>query len=107
MAAKARLHWFWRGMITVLVGFGVGSIARPAFNAVQSVFAQRLDPELAEIVAGLIVLGLPVLASTAGVYVLLTCRCAAYGEGECYCRKCGYILRGLSEPRCPECGEAI
>lgn len=23
------------------------------------------------------------------------------------CRKCGYTLRGLSEPRCPECGEAI
>jgi len=25
----------------------------------------------------------------------------------CRCRNCGYILRGLSEPRCPECGEAI
>jgi hypothetical protein len=23
------------------------------------------------------------------------------------CRKCGYILHGLSEPRCPECGEPI
>lgn len=23
------------------------------------------------------------------------------------CRQCGHILRGLSEPRCPECGEAI
>ena len=21
------------------------------------------------------------------------------------CRRCGYILRGLTEPRCPECGE--
>ena len=26
---------------------------------------------------------------------------------ETRCRKCGYILRGLSEPRCPECGERI
>jgi hypothetical protein len=26
---------------------------------------------------------------------------------EMHCRKCDYILRGLSEPRCPECGEAI
>lgn len=26
---------------------------------------------------------------------------------ELHCRKCDYILRGLSEPRCPECGEAI
>ena len=23
------------------------------------------------------------------------------------CLKCGYILKGLSEPRCPECGECI
>ncbi|MEW6250587.1 MAG: hypothetical protein AB1716_08055 [Planctomycetota bacterium] len=28
-------------------------------------------------------------------------------EDETRCRKCGYILRGLSEPRCPECGERI
>lgn len=24
---------------------------------------------------------------------------------ETRCRRCGYILRGISEPRCPECGE--
>jgi preprotein translocase subunit SecY len=29
------------------------------------------------------------------------------GDGETRCRRCGYILRGLSEPRCPECGERI
>lgn len=23
------------------------------------------------------------------------------------CRKCGYILRGLVEPRCPECGTGV
>jgi len=27
--------------------------------------------------------------------------------GETRCRKCGYILRGITEPRCPECGERI
>ena len=27
--------------------------------------------------------------------------------GHSRCRKCRYILRGLSEPRCPECGEPI
>lgn len=30
-----------------------------------------------------------------------------FGIHEARCRKCRYILRGLSEPRCPECGEAI
>jgi hypothetical protein len=29
------------------------------------------------------------------------------GDNETRCRKCNYILRGLSEPRCPECGERI
>jgi hypothetical protein len=28
-------------------------------------------------------------------------------DGETRCRKCAHILRGLSEPRCPECGEWI
>ncbi len=28
-------------------------------------------------------------------------------DRETRCRACGYILRGLSEPRCPECGERI
>jgi hypothetical protein len=28
-------------------------------------------------------------------------------DPESRCRRCGYILRGLSEPRCPECGEGI
>lgn len=29
------------------------------------------------------------------------------GDHETRCRKCRHILRGLSEPRCPECGQAI
>jgi hypothetical protein len=28
-------------------------------------------------------------------------------DGQLHRLKCGYILKGLSAPRCPECGEAI
>ncbi|UCG12348.1 MAG: hypothetical protein JSU72_17920 [Deltaproteobacteria bacterium] len=28
-------------------------------------------------------------------------------DGETRCRKCGYILKGIPEPRCSECGERI
>lgn len=28
-------------------------------------------------------------------------------DGECRCRRCGYILKGISEPKCSECGEVI
>ena len=29
------------------------------------------------------------------------------GDNETRCRKCRYILRGITEPRCPECGTPI
>lgn len=28
-------------------------------------------------------------------------------DKQCRCRKCGYILKGISEPKCSECGEPI
>jgi hypothetical protein len=28
-------------------------------------------------------------------------------DGHLHCLKCGYILKGITEPRCPECGERI
>ena len=31
----------------------------------------------------------------------------AHHDNETRCRQCGYILRGITEPRCPECGERI
>jgi hypothetical protein len=43
-------------------------------------------------------------ASCIGLYVY---RRFGGGEYETYCRRCGYILRGLTEPKCSECGEVI
>ena len=41
------------------------------------------------------------------VGIVLYAHLRAPGGGQTRCRKCGYILRGLTEPRCPECGERI
>lgn len=51
----------------------------------------------------------PALLPTLFVYGLLTRRYyrTKGHDDELRCRKCQYILRGLTEPRCPECGEAI
>lgn len=38
---------------------------------------------------------------------VLTCWTYHRGDDETRCRKCRHILRGLTEPRCPECGESI
>ena len=42
------------------------------------------------------------------VYGVLTLRWGPKAsDNETRCRKCDYILRGITEPRCPECGEVI
>jgi hypothetical protein len=113
MATKARLHWFWRGAIAVIVGLGmvfvVGEGPLPRYNAILwQAFHVRLLSEspgqLVEIVLG----ALPVLLVAVIAYGLLTHWLGKYAsDGELHCRRCHHILRGLSEPRCPECGEAI
>lgn len=94
MAGRARLHWFWRGAIALVVGaIGVLCVISVAMMLGGNPGAMffLLTP-------------LPGIV----VYGLLT---RDFGppppDGECYCRRCHHILRGLSEPRCPECGEAI
>ena len=47
---------------------------------------------------------LSIAACIGWVLVTLT---EAFAIGELRCRKCRYILKGLSEPRCPECGTPI
>ena len=37
--------------------------------------------------------------------VVLSLRRVYHGADQC--RNCGYVLRGLTEPRCPECGHAF
>ena len=47
--------------------------------------------------------------ATLGSYTFLTRRFGPprVEDKELRCRKCHYILRGITEPRCPECGESI
>lgn len=47
------------------------------------------------------------LSAAACLGWVLTWLDARRGDYETRCRRCGYILRGLTEPRCPECGERI
>lgn len=47
------------------------------------------------------------LAVGAGVLVWRWAQQHEVVNRETRCRKCGGILRGLAEPRCPECGEVI
>jgi hypothetical protein len=56
-----------------------------------------------------IVYGVPQAVVTLIAYGLLTGFLGPRdrGPGKTTCRKCRHVLRRLSEPRCPECGERI
>jgi ribosomal protein L37E len=49
---------------------------------------------------------LPMMLGVTIMYEFLRSRMSRNVE-ELRCRRCGYNLRGLKEPRCPECGERV
>ena len=63
------------------------------------VFSLFLNPVLA--------IWVPLCALPIGLYAFVTHLAGAKEDTETRCRKCSYILRGITEPRCPECGERI
>ncbi len=113
------MHWFWRAAIAVVVGcvFAFVSVMTPAVhlnqNRLQSVVEQTLGCGNRLLRTWQVGLGvsvahyLPCILLAVAVYILLTRVTRGALEHETRCRKCGYILRGISEPRCPECGERI
>ena len=96
------MHWFWRAAIAVLVG------ALGGWLLIGTVLSWVNAP-----VAGIWIGSIPLILlqiTPVCAYGLLTYyfRPNRYlWDGEIHCRKCGYILRGIPEPRCSECGERI
>ena len=91
------MRWIWR--VVIAVGMGV----LPSRWAWRAMF-----PFASPLAATIFVVGMAALPSGA-IYGYLSVRYGpdAIDRLETRCRKCNYILRGLTEPRCPECGERI
>ncbi len=98
--------WYWRAAAAAAVGggcsvfgffgitlaLGVAGSDAGYFRAGLSLFPYSLIP----LVPGVL------------VFHWLTVRHGGFErDRETRCRGCGYILRGISEPRCSECGERI
>lgn len=95
--------------ITFLLYLIVIAVVAPALgpwllNALQGPLG-RIGAALVTI----IILTVPPVLFATGAFTLLDShrRAARRGDDETRCRRCGHILRGLTEPRCPECGERI
>lgn len=107
-----RERWF-RTLSTVAIAFLlyliVIAVVAPSLGPwLINVLRVRLGQIGAAIVTMLVLAVPPVLFAT-GAFTLLDIhrRAARHGDDETRCRRCQYILRGLTEPRCPECGERI
>ncbi len=107
LAYTGAMHWFWRATLAFLAGWAV----RLLFGLGMAYGYRLSSPSRVAIWIGWvsIIASCLQLAAVILVYGLLTRRYYASrpGGGETLCRRCGYILRGISEPRCPECGERI
>lgn len=101
---------FWSAATLVMllvVGFTAfphGPLDRH-LEATWQLLSKVMGEELARYVI-LLLLATPAWLAALVVFVWVRPR-AVRDDGYLHCLKCGYILKGLSEPRCPECGERI
>ncbi|GMU24133.1 MAG: hypothetical protein AMXMBFR13_42100 [Phycisphaerae bacterium] len=112
------MHWFWRAVIAVAVGGAlgtpfivqIGKFSGPLSRATERVLEVTVHSfpwPFGIWLPIFFIAAVPVAAGVATYGILAR----LYGPRPCgsdtRCRKCSYILRGISEPRCPECGEQI
>ena len=104
------MHWFWRVAIAAAAGSVCLAPLHWLLGVVQEKLFQVSQPlyETLHVPLQLVFLFLVCVISIA-VYGLLTRRYydLKAQDTETRCRRCGYILRGITRPRCPECGERI
>jgi hypothetical protein len=99
------MNWFWRAVIALAAGGVWLSFVFPFMSfVVIPTIRNTVWFVLIQVALALI---LQIIA--VAVYGLLTHRYynRRLNVAETLCRECGYILRGITEPRCPECGERI
>ena len=104
------MHWFWRATIAVGAALAVvmcvyGVTFNVSFAVLPLPWRKFYGSSMLLVVVG----GVRGSVVALAVHGYLTRRYSPQAalERETRCRKCGYILRGITEPRCSECGERI
>jgi hypothetical protein len=109
------VHWFWRVTIAVIVACVYGGLSVTVLldahewvaDGIGKLFS--LTHPVRTGVGVPIAWFAPITLLAFAVFGLLTHWFGrpGFSDNETRCRRCGYILRGITEPRCPECGERI
>jgi uncharacterized paraquat-inducible protein A len=100
------MHWFWRAVISIAAGVS----ADLGLFATLSCLAHytNIHPFPSRYVMMVFFGSMIIFPQVVAIAVFhLIPPLDGSSDGETHCRKCHYILRGISEPRCPECGERI
>ena len=99
--------WF----IAVMVGsvLGTCNAVFPLHDGLATRVSRLLEPYFGEILSMPLAYFVPPIFLSLVIFRLLDKfrKAAPDPVNETRCRKCNYILRGITEPRCPECGEKI
>lgn len=99
--------WYWRFLAAMILGiiyYFFEKLAIEIYNHATSSFGATPSQFLRNVPRVYLYYGLPAALGTTAIYARLT---EGFGKVETRCRKCAYILKGITEPRCPECGERI
>jgi len=102
------IPWFWRAIIGSVTGaFAYLLIQGTSRVCTAAIYGWNIRDALMITVYSSLLL-MPFLFTAVAAYSWVTRR---FGPEplprQTQCRKCGYNLRGIREPRCPECGERI
>ena len=107
------MHWFTRLIIAIAVGWICWNLSNRGINYAFQNNLISLSPgttsSLLLYISFDYLITVPYQLAALLTYAYLTRRFykGNYHITETYCRKCQGILRGIAEPRCPECGERI
>jgi hypothetical protein len=109
-----KLHWSWRVIYAAGVTYLFAVLTLPAVGPVLDV-AKAIAQQVfgVDLRAGVTIEQLtfawiiPVCIVAVLTFIAVTRWVRPALDNETRCRKCRYILRGITEPRCPECGEKI
>lgn len=109
------MHWAWRVTIAVLVACVYGGLSVTVLMDAHEWVADGVGDLLSlthPVRTGVgvpIAWFAPITLLAFAVFGLLTRWFGrpGFSDDETRCRRCGYILRGITEPRCSECGERI